>query len=127
MKLHKYLDEAIDFLWAHRKEYQTQSKYISFLIDRMRFGKKTREIIKRNDANSLVKLAKMELDEESGEVEFDYPTYGGLPKKIANKLDGDFVDAIQEAWPPHVYDRKSQFKSNILDGPIDIKRYLRRD
>lgn len=26
---------------------------------------------------------------------FDYPDYYGMPKRISNKLDGDFVDALQ--------------------------------
>lgn len=30
------------------------------------------------------------------EVEFDFPDYGGLPKKINSKLSSEFVDAVQD-------------------------------
>jgi len=29
-------------------------------------------------------------------TDFDYPSYGGLPKPISNKLSSDFVDAMQD-------------------------------
>lgn len=29
---------------------------------------------------------------------FDYPEYGGLPKKVAHRLMSDVVDAIQEVY-----------------------------
>jgi hypothetical protein len=30
---------------------------------------------------------------------FDYPEYGGMPRKLSSRLTSDAVDAIQEAWP----------------------------
>jgi len=30
--------------------------------------------------------------------EFDFPTYGGLPKRIADALSSEFVDAVQDTW-----------------------------
>lgn len=33
---------------------------------------------------------------ETGYVEFDYPDYGGLPKKIYSRLTSDQVDLIQQ-------------------------------
>lgn len=35
-------------------------------------------------------------DEEISEYCFDYPDYGGLPKKIVKKLTSDQLDIIQE-------------------------------
>lgn len=34
--------------------------------------------------------------EEDQEFNFDYPDYGGLPKKISNKLSSEIVDVIQD-------------------------------
>ncbi len=32
----------------------------------------------------------------SGEIDFEYSDYGGLPKRISNKLPSEMVDVIQE-------------------------------
>lgn len=31
-------------------------------------------------------------------IEFDYPDYAGMPKKLSKKLTGDIVDNIQFNW-----------------------------
>jgi len=46
----------------------------------------------------LWKNRKKILDEKLYPDGFEFPDYGGLPKKTSNKLSGDFVDAIQAAF-----------------------------
>ncbi len=47
------------------------------------------------------KLSKIDCEE------FDFPEYGGLPKKISNRLSGDEVDAIT-SW---LYDVSRKYMS----------------
>lgn len=118
MKLHDYLEETIDFLWRNRKIYTNYKKYVEFLITNTRLHKK-----------EIKELERYVLEDgiyEDECIEFDFPDYGGLPKRLSNRLDGDFVDAIQYTWPPYDYKTKAQFRNDILDGPIDVKRYIRR-
>lgn len=30
--------------------------------------------------------------------DFEFPSYAGMPKKLSNKLSGNFVDCIQSEW-----------------------------
>lgn len=54
---------------------------------------------------------------EYNEWEFDYPNYGGLPKKISNKLSGEAVDRIQNLFQfPDRLNTKAKFRSEMRDA-----------
>jgi hypothetical protein len=58
------------------------------------------------------------LSEEADEVwQFDYPDYGGLPKKISNQFTSAFVDIIQSEliWALQRHKNKKAFAKNLLD------------
>lgn len=52
--------------------------------------------------NSLKQKLKKNEDEEAEEYEeygvFDYPDYGGMPKKLSNQLSSALVDRIQDMF-----------------------------
>jgi hypothetical protein len=50
-------------------------------------------------------------------LSFEY-NYGGLKKSIANRLSGDFVDAIESIWPEllaETFKTKKEFIKELLD------------
>lgn len=58
---------------------------------------------------------------------FDYPDYGGLPKRISNKLYSDLVDVLQYEVKPCLANSKTkrQFAGELIDvlgrGLIKVK------
>ena len=54
--------------------------------------------------------------DQDGDCVFDFPDYGGLPKRIANRLSSDCVDVIQG----HVQDCCFRFKGKfrLQTGPL---------
>jgi len=62
-----------------------------------------------------------------GEGDFDYPDYGGIPRRLYDKLTPDFVDAVQMIAGPYEHEawksRKTLFKwlKEYLMGEIPDK------
>lgn len=58
---------------------------------------------------------------------FDYPDYGGLPKRISNRLYGDLVDSLQYELEPCLLRSKTkkEFAVELIDvlgrGLIKVK------
>lgn len=56
---------------------------------------------------------------------FDFPEYGGLPTRIANKISSQAVDTIQELYSPHYMSqikRKSTFRKLLKDELFILAR-----
>lgn len=59
---------------------------------------------------------------------FDFPEYGGLPKKIANKLASDVVDIIQVFYSADMikdFKTKTQFR-NVLKEQLFLMSHKGR-
>lgn len=78
-------------------------------------------IIKRNVFDFVLCLEylwSIRKDIRSNEnFEFDYPDYGGCPKKISHKLYGDHVDVIQGHLHEYIFETsKKKFINSMLDA-----------
>ena len=51
----------------------------------------------------------LKADKIDGHYYFDYPNYGGLPKRISNKLSSEVVDRMQEL----LYDLDYLFQNKL--------------
>lgn len=80
----------------------SSSKYCAFVI----------KFLIKNRSSILQKLG--------NDYYFDYPSYGCLPKRISNKLCGDFVDTIQSVWASYLFGDLKQFEKELKD---EIKEY----
>ena len=59
-----------------------------------------------------------------GGVDFDYPDYGGLPKKISNRLSSDVVDRIQSNLEEIAQSRtKKSFEAELV--PLIVEDFIR--
>ncbi len=141
MKLHKYLEETIDLLWKHRYVFSNGYRYHLFCLKnnvgykedpiefngwKKEYKQQLAEYIEHNRLRHRIEDDKL-FSEYSCPIEFDYPDYGALPRRLCSKLDGDFVDAIQNAWPPTQYRTRDKFKKAVIDyAGMDMNRYFTR-
>lgn len=65
----------------------------------------------------LWKNRNAELRDETYGYNFDYPDYGGLPKRISNRLSGEAVDRIQDelCFPDDLFKSKAVFKRKMRE------------
>ena len=83
---YKKFDHMVDWLWKNR----------SHVIEKYDWGK--------------------DFDKGFIEIEFDYPDYCGLPKKISYNLTGDFVDIVQECITEMIQSKtKLKMKKTLKD------------